>query len=559
MLQHLLIRNFAIVPFLEQDFSAGFTAISGETGAGKSILVDALGLLLGERSDSTWVKPGEGRAELTAEFSVAGNEAAAAWLAEHDLREGDSCLLRRTIQAGGRSRAWVNGTPVTVQQLATLGGLLVELHGQNEHLRLTGARRQLELLDETGDYRAALEATASAFERWRAMREQYLALEQAAAISESELEFLRFQFQELQTAAVPPDQVRDLENELRLLARAGDLLEALGQATERIELEDTGLYAGLNVAIARLQTVRELDPDIDAASQMLEEARINCQEALGALRAAGQKVDLNPGRLADAERQLSELNALARKHRVEMEELPEVRDELERRLLAAENFEEQREALERGLEEALEGYRAAAQALSGARQNHAGQLASAVSRLMAELGMAGGVFSFEFSSDGDTDPSMTGDDRISIMVSANPGIPPGPLSKIASGGELSRISLAVKAACSGTGKGRTQIFDEIDAGIGGETANAVGRLLQSLAAAGGQALCVTHLAQVAARADHQLRVSKQAGGHSTDVDARVLDTPDRVDEIARMLGGTLSEQSRAHAREMLEAARESLH
>jgi DNA repair protein RecN (Recombination protein N) len=556
MLLHLNIRNFAIVPELEQDFLPGFTAISGETGAGKSILVDALGLLLGDRSDASWVRAGMGRAELSAEFDVANNPEARAWLNRNELSDYGQCLLRRTIRDNGRSSAWINGTPATVAQLSELGNLLVEVHGQNEHVRLTGRRRQLELLDQGGAYRGQLDAVREAFEAWKLLREQLQAMETQTALPPAEADFLRHQFKELERVALPAEQVAELEQEHRVLANAGDLLEALAAADEALDNEQAGALHQLATALGHIDSYRDMDKDITDAARMLDEALVVAQEAGSSLRRALNRIDLNPERLQETAAALSALGGLARKHGVRLEELEAVRDRIAQRLALAEDSAGQREQLGKQLAAAEKAYREAATALSAARRKHARALASQVATVMAELGMAGGQFHIELAHDSQAQPGALGDDRAEILVSANAGLPPAPLSKVASGGELSRISLAIKVV-SAAADGRTQVFDEIDSGVGGDTANAVGRLLKK-AAGKGQALCVTHLAQVAVRADQQLQVMKQASSDSTEVAARLLDDTARVEEIARMLGGKVSAQSRAHAQEMLEAARNTL-
>lgn len=556
MLSHLHIRNFAIIPSLELDFESGFTAITGETGAGKSILVDALGLLLGARSDSGWVRQGEDKADLTAEFMLEANPAADAWLKEAGLDMEGQCLLRRSIAAGGRSRAWINGTPVTLQQLNELGNLLVEIHGQNEHVRLTRASQQFALLDGSGDYHRQVLAVNEAHGEWKALRDEFDSLEEQAGISPAELEYLAFQLQELRSHAISADSLRKLEQEHRKLAQGGALVEALNAGSEALENEGHGSQAGIQAALQQLEPYRELDTAIDEASRMLSEAAINCQEASQGIRQALDRIDLSPDRLAEVSGQLSTLADLGRKHQVPMEELERVRDVLAERLDRAENFESERAEMESRCASSLQAYRETAAKLSQSRRKRARSLAADVSKLMAELGMPGGVLEISIDHDPGSQPTPRGDDRIDLRVSANPGFEPGPLSKVASGGELSRISLAIKVAA---GSGRTvgtQVFDEVDAGIGGETANAVGRLLASLAA-GSQALCVTHLAQVAVCADHQVQVSKQADESTTAVDTALLKEGDRVDEIARMLGGKISEQSRRHASELLSAALDS--
>lgn len=555
MLVQLHIRNFAIVPTLEQAFFPGFTAISGETGAGKSILVDALGLLLGARSDASWVRAGEERAELSAEFDLADNPEARTWLRARELDDGDACLLRRSIRANGRSGAWINGTPVTVQQLAELGHRLVEVHGQNEHIRLTGRRRQLKLLDETGGYGDALEAVRAAFRQWRELTNELEALEAAAALPPAEIEFLRFQLKELDETALPADEVTALEQEHRLLSSAGDLQQTLGDAITALD-DENGATERIGATARRLADFAELDDDIGAARGMLEEALINCQEALTGLRAAGERIDHSPERLAEVERTLSALGDLARKHEVDIDALEPLRERIRDRLEAADTLGDKRGSLEASIKDALADYRSKTEALSKARRKHAKALAKSVENLMSELGMDGGQFIIGVKRDAGADPREAGDDEVSIEVGANAGTPPGPLSKVASGGELSRISLALRVATA-AGGGRTQVFDEVDAGVGGDTANAVGRLLRK-SAENGQSLCVTHLAQVAVRADRQLRVSKDSKKDATHVSTHLLEDADRIEEIARMLGGQVSDQSRAHAREMLESSQSTL-
>ncbi len=551
MLCHLTIKDFAIIPALEIDFEAGFTAITGETGAGKSMLVDAIGLLLGDRADSRTVRARAERAELSAVFDLAHNRAARDWLAEADLGTKE-CLLRRVIGANGRSRAWINGVPVTLQQMAELGARLVEIHGQNEHVRLTSTRHQLELLDHGGGHAGELAQVREAWQAWQALRQRIDEAAAHAAIGAEERQFLDYQLRELEQHALEPERVQALENEHRLLARGGALVEALQLALEHLEEDDRGINPRLHATAGRLQPFEALDPRLAEVRQMLSEAVINCQEAATTLQGALEGVDLSPERLDTVTRQLGTLGDLARKHRMPLEELCAVRDRLAERLADADDFEARREALERERDAALATYRKASAALSGRRQAHGAELSAAVTALMGELGMPGGQFEMVLSHDPDAAPSPRGDDGIELRVSANPGIPPGPLASIASGGELSRISLAIKVAAHDSRDAMTHIFDEVDAGIGGDTANAVGRLLQRLAGAR-QVLCVTHLAQVAVCATHQVHVQKTTATDSTAVDTRLLRDDARVREIARMLGGKVSDQSRLHAEELLRA------
>jgi len=557
MLKHLHIRNFAIIPTLDLDVREGFTAITGETGAGKSILVDALGLLLGERSDSSWVRAGAERAELSAEFLVTNNREALKWLDDAELSDEGLCLLRRTINVNGRSRAFINGTPVTVAQMQSLGHLLVEIHGQNEHLRLTKTTEQFKLLDRSGNYPEAITRVKTAFADWQKINDELNTLEQETSISATELEFLEFQLAELQQHDLSPDAVASLQTEHDRLAAGDALLEALTEGIELLEpdttADDPGITADLNRALGRLQKFAGLDRDIGEACQMLQEAAVNCGEAVQSLSTALDRLELDPSRYEQVAKTLGQLHDLARKHRVPMDGLEAVMQKQEARIERAGSSEQHRRELEAALKSHLEAYRDAANAVHLKRQQHATALSSRVSQLMAELGMAGGTFELAVLLKQQSAPSARGDNDLQINISANPGLPPGPLSKIASGGELSRISLAIKVAATSGDESVTQIFDEVDAGIGGDTANAVGRLMKRLSGSG-QALCVTHLAQVAICATHQLQVRKASGKQSTQVDTRLLQLEDRIDEIARMLSGKISAQSRAHAIELLSAA-----
>ena len=557
MLTNLHIRNFAIVPTLDLDIRDGFTAITGETGAGKSILVDALGLLLGDRSDASWVRSGAERAELTAEFSLKDNEEARLWLDESELSTDGYCLLRRTINANGRSRAFINGSPVTVAQIQALGNLLVEIHGQNEHLRLTRTAEQFKLLDRSGNYATEISRVKSTCADWKKFSEELRTLDQETSLSATELEFLDFQLAELQQHDLAADSITSIQTEHDRLAAGDSLLDALTSSIERLEPESasgtSGINSGLNTTLGQLQEFIPLDADISEACEILQEAAVNTTEALSSLRIARDRIDLNPSRFEAVANTLGQLHELARKHRVRMDGLEEVQNKLLTRIERSSGSEQRRRELETEIEICLGNYRKAAKSLHQKRKQHASELSKRVCELMGELGMAGGTFELAILLNPQSTPSPRGDDEVQINISANPGLAPGPLSKIASGGELSRISLAIKVAAASGDETVTQIFDEVDAGIGGDTANAVGRLIKRLSG-NGQALCVTHLAQVAVCATHQLQVRKASEKKSTVVDTSLLDAKNRVDEIARMLSGKISAQSRAHALELLSAA-----
>jgi DNA repair protein RecN (Recombination protein N) len=500
------------------------------------------------------VRAGADRAELTAEFSVEDNRNARDWLEESDLASDDSCLLRRTINSNGRSRAYINGTPVTVAQIQSLGQKLVEIHGQNEHLRMTRTSEQFRLLDGSGNYANEISLLEKSFDQWQQTASELDALTQDAALSDAELEFLNYQLAELQQHDLSAESLKARQIEHDRLAAGDSLLEALTFSIEMLDpvssVDHDGVNSDLNTALAHLQKFESLDSDINDASKMLQEAVVNCGEAVSSLRIARDRLDLDPARFEELSNTLGQLHDLSRKHHVSMEGLEGVMQALTSRIDKASGSEQHRIQLQAELQKRLDTYRSAAVRLHTKRKQHAAELSTRVTGLMAELGMAGGTFELAVTLVPESRPSLRGDDETQILISANPGLPPGPLSKIASGGELSRISLAIKVAASGGGDQVTQIFDEVDAGVGGETANAVGKLMKRLSG-NSQALCVTHLAQVAVCATHQLQVSKAIGEGSTQVETTLLDETARVDEIARMLSGKVSEQSRAHALELL--------
>lgn len=553
MLNLLQIRNFAIIDDLEIELGGGFTAITGETGAGKSILVDALGLLLGGRADSTAIRAGCDKAELSAEFELEPDSPALQWLRGAELDEQNSCMLRRVMTSNGRSRAWINGTAVSVSQVQELGNLLVEIHGQNEHIRLTRNPEAFALLDGRGEYAEPLAALSRAFTDWQDTAQQLQQLANESPLSSAELDLLRFQVQELEGSVITPEAYLQLEREHDLMSRGSDVVARLQSSLDVLQADERASGPVLQSLANQLQHDARQDRDIANAHKALSEAAINCEEARQSLEAALSRIDLSAERLARLEEQMSRLHGLARKHRSEPQKLTDVLQKLRERIDRASNLDEQRKILQDRHQEQLSAYRQAAKTLHKARLKTAKKLSGGVTDLMQVLGMEGGVFELQVTLQADREPSRRGDDKLEMLVSANPGMPPGPLRKLASGGELSRISLAIKVAGSAGQAGATQVFDEVDAGIGGDTANAVGRLLQAVAGRG-QALCVTHLAQVAVCADQQIRVVKNAADQLTRVETAVLDAAERVNEIARMLGGKLTDQSRAHASELLSSA-----
>ncbi len=550
MLRHLNINNFAIIEALELEFDGGFTAITGETGAGKSILVDALSLLTGARADKDWVRSGANRAELSAEFDCTDTPGIREWLSSQELDDDNSCLVRRTLSADGGSRAYINGNPVALGQLQTLGSRLLEIHGQHGHQLLLQGGEQLRLLDALGGHQEALAAVATGFDQWAVIRQQLDDLSELPAADQQFLELLQYQIDELQQHALSSDAFLELEQDHRRLSHAGELLAALNRALAALEDDEINAGSLLSGARAEIDPLATLDPGLEDASEMLQVALVNVEEARASLSQSRDRIGLDPARLTDIEQRLGLLHDLARKHRVEPEQLETHAIRLGERMLQLTQADKLRAELGRDLEAAEKRYRDAAATLSGIRQSCAAELGDEVSKVLETLAMGQAGFTVMIGFDSSGTPRRNGLDRCEYLLSSNPGQAARPLKKIASGGELSRISLAIKAVTTAGHRVATQIFDEVDAGIGGETANAVGALLARLAPTG-QALCVTHLAQVAACANQQLNVSKQPGADSTQVMVSSLTAQQRVGEIARMLSGEQSQESLAHARQLL--------
>ena len=562
MLQNISIRDFAIVPAEELEFSDGFTVITGETGAGKSLIVDALGLLSGRRADTDLIRQGSEKAELSAEFELTENHPAHEWLCQAEMEDDCNCLIRRVISRSGRSRAWINGTPVTLNQLQELGTLLVEIHGQNEHIRLNQTEERFRLLDGGGEYSDVIEQVTSDYRTWHAARSELERLRQTAVLDPAEIELLTHQLSELEAAALPPEAVADLEKEQRRLSRGHEFSAALESSDQILTgggPGDGGVVDQLHQAMSNLADIKDDDARIADAASMLQEAAINCEEALQSIQKIISDVDLSPERLNEVEQQLSQLHDLARKHRVALEDLLKAREDLAERIETSRSMESKLAACEESEKEALEAYRKSSAMLSKRRTTRAAVLEKAITNVMQGLSMEGGSFGIEVVHDVNGVPAIRGSDQIILVVSGTAGAEPGPLGKVASGGELSRVSLAIKVAnyqlrddaANQPGISPVQIFDEVDAGVGGDTANAVGRMLRAVAD-GAQTLCVTHLAQVAARAHHQVKIEKSSKQDEISVNAMRLEPLAREEEIARMLSGKVSENSLAHARELIE-------
>jgi DNA repair protein RecN (Recombination protein N) len=554
MLTSLYVRHFAVVEEAEVTFGPGLTVVSGETGAGKSLLVDALMLLAGARADSGMVREGCDRAELAAEFDLSALPEARAWLEREELDDEGACQLRRVIRAEGSSRAWINGRPANASQLGELATLLVEIHGQHEHQALLSRNHQLTLLDAFAGHEALAAQVRELAMQWRELGARIRKLS-GGENREQRLELLRHETAELEKWALPPAELAELEASHKRLSNAGRLAEGAAGVVELLDGDsEFALRRAIGRAHAELGKLAAIDPRLGAVLELLDDASIQLGEAADGLGRYAQDVDLDPERYTEVDNHLARLHELARRHRLPAAELHERWTTLQAELAELEGAGSALEKLAGARVRLERDYATAASELGQSRRDAAARLGGEVSALMAELGMAGGRLVVELEPAEGDEPDAQGRERCELLVSANPGQPPRALRKVASGGELARISLAIEVATLGKDSIGTMVFDEVDTGIGGAVAEVVGQKLRALGAER-QVLCVTHLPQVAAQGHAHLRVSKHSEGDTTRTQIDKLDGPGRRDELARMLGGVeISRETRAHARQMLERA-----
>ncbi|MES2313089.1 MAG: DNA repair protein RecN [Pseudomonadota bacterium] len=554
MLTSLYVRHFAVVEAAEIAFGPGLTVVSGETGAGKSLLVDALMLLAGARADSGMVRAGSDRAELAAEFDLADLPEARDWLQQEELDEDSGCQLRRVIRAEGSSKAWINGRPANARQLGELASLLVEIHGQHEHQALLSRSHQLALLDAYAGHDGLLAQVRDGALQWRELGARMRKLS-GGEDRDQRIELLRHELGELEKWALPAAELDELEASHRRLANAGRLAEGSAGVVELLDGEsEFALRRALGRAHAELGKLAALDDRLAPLLELLDNASIELGEAADGLGRYAQDVDLDPERYTEVDSHLSRLHELSRRHRLPVAELHDKLAALRTELNELEGAGDALEQLAAQRERLQHDYTLAAAQLSQARAMAATRLSEEVSVLMTELGMAGGLLRIELEAAVGEEPDPQGQERCELLVSANPGQPPRPLRKVASGGELARISLAIEVATLGKDTVGSMIFDEVDSGIGGAVAEVVGQKLRALGAQR-QVLCVTHLPQVAAQGHAHLRVSKHSDGDSTRTQIEKLDAGGRRDELARMLGGVeITRETRAHAKQMLERA-----
>jgi DNA repair protein RecN (Recombination protein N) len=558
MLTRLQVRNFAIIDEIEVEFRPGMTVLTGETGAGKSILVDALGLVLGERGGAGLVRKTATRAEFAAEFDLAEQPDAKRWLAEQALDAEDECLLRRVISDDGRSRAFINGNVVPLQSLKSLGEKLLDIHGQHFHQSLGRRSVQRDLLDHFGGLQALQASTAEAFAEWQNLLQQLEQLEEAEADRSSRLDLLAFQTQELETLDLQADEFESLQAERQRLKMSTVLAESVTRAVQSIYDDETANAQNLLAAACHvLEASSAIDPDLKSVLTMLEEASIQVSEAADALHRYSESLDADPGRRDWVEERLDAIQDIARKHRVEPRELPSLKDRLAAQLDDLTNAEATGARLAKDSAKAKARFLTEAAALSRGRHAAAATFAGQVIDAMHGLGMPGGVFEVSFTRLDEANARNWGLDEIEYLISANPGQPPMPLARIASGGELSRMSLSIQVIASDGSAIPTMVFDEIDSGVGGGVAEMIGRRLKDLGSSR-QVFCVTHLPQVASLADDHFRITKVTDGHSTRTEIARLSRKERVEELARMLGGVkITSRTRAHAAEMLDVLQKS--
>lgn len=556
MLSHLHIRNFAIIDEVELELHGGLSVLTGETGAGKSILIDALGLVLGDRADAGMIRHGADRADISATFELAGLPAVAAWLDEQELGAEDQVLVRRSLGADGRSRAYINGQSVPLQTLRGLGDLLVDIHGQHEHQSLSKRPVQLALLDFHGGLDGARRQAQEAFQAWREVQERLARLQGSESDRAARLELLRYQHQELEQLALGEGELDELEDEHRRLANSGRLAEQSRASLEALyEGDEVNAYQLLSAAAQRLEPLAEIDPGLAGTLTLVNEAAIHVQEAADQLGRYLSALDMDPARLDWVEDRLAAIHALARKHRCEAGELPALASHLQQELAQLESADQDLGQLAVRVNKARQAYFAVAGELSDRRAAAASELGQRVSQVMQRLGMQGGKMQVNLERRGEDSARADGLDRVEFLVAANPGQPAGPLSKVASGGELSRISLAIQVVAASGSEIPCMVFDEVDAGVGGGVAEIVGQCMRQLGMQR-QVLCVTHLPQVASQAHQHLKVAKLTDGTHTRTRIAALNEQETVEELARMLGGVkITQRTREHAREMLENAR----
>ena len=550
MLRSLQIRNFAIIDEIDITFNDDMTVLTGETGAGKSILIDALSLVLGERGSSNLIRNKEKRAEYTAEFEITNNSHALNWLIEKSLDNENECILRRTISPDGKSRSFINGNTVNLQSLKSLGDLLVDIHGQHFHQSLCKKNVQRDLLDHFGGLSVTKNKIKRIFNEWKELSDQLSKMIEGNTNKEDRIDLLSFQLKELDELALISGEYDSLNSEFKKISNIEKINKGINSLIDCLQSNEiTNVEQMLNDSIKNIDTLATFDNSLEETKNLLSEAEINVSEAIGNLSRYGESIDYDNQKSREIEERINTIISLSRKHRVDPDELIDTKIQIEKELNELNNSQTSIDEAERHLSDLRKKYDDLASELTKKRSDSAKKLSGLVADSMNELGMTGGIFEVEITPSNNI--SQHGNDDITFHISANPGQKPQPLSNIASGGELSRMSLAIQVITSNGTNIPTMIFDEVDSGIGGAIAEVVGNKLKDLGK-NKQVLCVTHLAQVASKGKSHIRINKLTDNKKTKIYASKLNSDERIEEIARMIGGIeLTEKTREYAKEML--------
>ncbi|MCF6435132.1 DNA repair protein RecN [Pseudoalteromonas sp. MMG022] len=552
MLINLEIKNFAIVNALQVEWRSGMTAITGETGAGKSIAIDALSLCLGERADASAIRPGADKTQISAHFDISKLPVAKQFLSEHMLNNEDQdCILRRVIGKNGRSKSYINGIAVTAGQLKELGQHLISIHGQHAHQLLLKPEHQLHLLDAYAGHHALLNAVNAQYSHFNKLQREYSELQKQQQTQVAKQQLLEYQVAELDEFALQNGEFEEIETEHSRLSHSQTILETCQRELAHLYEDDQTVLSQLQHSAQKFCELAGYDNQLSSIAQMLEEAAVQIEEACREVRSYGENIEQDPMRLQEVEERLSKAMDLARKHAIKPDELFAFHQQLKRELNEICSDSERLDALEQEIADAIHAYNIAAKGLSESRQAAAGQLNELISKSMASLAMENGRFAIELTQKPQQKPAASGFDDIEFLVSTNPGQPLQPLGKVASGGELSRISLAIQVIIAQRVTTPTLIFDEVDVGISGPTASQVGKLLRQLGQST-QVICVTHLPQVACSGHQQFFVAKVVENGETFTSMKPLEHEMRVEEIARLIGGDkISATTKASAQELL--------
>lgn len=552
MLTHIDIKNFVLIDHLSLDLHTGLTVVTGETGAGKSIILDAIELALGQRADNMIVRQGSDQCEITLLFSITKNSAADEWLKAHDLSSDDECIIRRIITSDGRSRASINTVNCPLQQIKELANLLINVHSQHQHQALLKRHYQRQLLDNYANHPKLLNQVSISYQAWRKTYDELTSLRDHHQDHSSEIALIKDQISELEECELKADTYENLDQEHRQLAAVDSQLIHLNQAYQLLSQHDEeNLLDRLYTIEQEIQEQKKLLPQLDNMLEMLNSASMLLHETNSELERLLSALEPDPERLSQIEKRLEKIHHLARKHRIKPNDLYTLQDTLQERVHTLIHSEERIAELTAQLESIQSDYQRAAKQLTESRIKAALKLSKVISTQMQELSLGGGTFKIEIKTDQNSQPHSDGLDEIDFLVCTNPNQPLNPLSKVASGGELSRISLAIHVATGQKMTIPTQIFDEVDVGIGGPTATIVGKLLRQLGTQA-QILCITHLPQVAANGHHHLYVSKSSDKKSATTTIVALNREERAKELARMLGDlTVTSNAIAHAENLL--------